>query len=145
MSTTATSGWMRVDQRQQLVAVAGQPHDLEPGLLEQPGEALAQDHGIVGERYSHGTSARSEVPRPGGLDTVIVPPSASIRSASPRSPEPPVGLAPPIPSSATSTTSRPTGAGSGHLDLAGVRVLGGVGQGLAREEVGGGLELLGQA
>ena len=111
MSTTATSGWMRSTSAEQLVSVAGQPDDLEPGLLEQPGEALAQDHRIVGERYPHGTSARSEVPRPGGLDTVIVPPSASIRSASPRSPEPPVGLAPPIPSSATSTSSRAAGAG----------------------------------
>ena len=50
-----------------------QPHDLEPGLLEQPGEALAEDHGVVGERYPHGTSARSEVPRQGGLDTVSCP------------------------------------------------------------------------
>ena len=37
-------------QLQQLVAVAGQPDDLEPGLREQAGQPLAQDHRVVGQR-----------------------------------------------------------------------------------------------
>src|SRR6516164_7642920 len=90
---------------QQFGAVGGQPGDLEACLLEQPGQALAQDDGVVGDYYSHGNSARKMVPRPRGLVTVSVPPSASTRSVSPRSPVPPPTVAPPIPSSATSTMS----------------------------------------
>ena len=101
----ARSGIVPLHQLEQLVAVAGQPDDLEASLLQQPRKSLAQDHRVVGERYSHGISARSVVPRPGGLETVKLPPRASTRSAKPRSPEPPDVVAPPIPSSATSITS----------------------------------------
>ena len=83
MSTIATSGRVRSTQVEQLVSVGREPDDLETGLLEQSGEALAQDHRIVGQGYSHGISARRDVPRPGGLETVSVPPSASMRSARP--------------------------------------------------------------
>ena len=101
----ATSGLGALDQLKQSVGVGGEPDDLEAGLFEQAGEAFAQDHGVVGQGYAHGISARSVVPRPGGLEIVSRPPSASTRSASPRSPEPPVGVAPPMPSSAISMVS----------------------------------------
>ena len=55
-----------------------------------------------------GSSAASRVPPPAVLSTPLsVPPSASTRSISPRSPDPFDGSAPPAPSSATSTRSRP--------------------------------------
>src|SRR5581483_9499252 len=85
----------------------GESDDLEAGLSEQPRQALAQDHGVVGDDYAHGISARSLVPRPGGLDKVSRPPRASTRSARPRNPEPPAPVAPPIPSSETSSESTP--------------------------------------
>jgi hypothetical protein len=95
-----------LDERAQLLGIGGQTDHLESGLLEQPRKALAQDHRVIRDGYPHGISARSVVPRPGGLDTVTRPPSASTRSARPRSPEPTPAAAPPIPSSATSSTSR---------------------------------------
>ena len=53
-----------------------------------------------------GIRARRRVPAPGGLVTSSVPPSASIRLASPARPEPAAGSAPPAPSSETSATTR---------------------------------------
>ena len=50
----------------------------------------------------HGTTARTVVPSPGGDVTSRRPSSAATRSASPRSPEPLAGSAPPTPSSAIS-------------------------------------------
>jgi hypothetical protein len=47
------------------------------------------------------------VPRPGGLATVTVPPSAATRSVIPASPEPGEGAAPPTPSSLIATTRLP--------------------------------------
>src|SRR2546421_9524837 len=92
------------DERVELVGVGGETDHLEAGLLEQPSESLAQDHRVVCDDYPHGISTRKVVPRPGGLDTVSQPPSASTRSARPRSPEPPPDAAPPIPSSTSSST-----------------------------------------
>src|SRR4051794_34847006 len=57
--------------------------------------------------YGSGSCARTLVPPPGGLSTSSEPPSAAIRSASPRSPDP-CGSAPPRPSSATSTCTHPS-------------------------------------
>src|ERR1700743_1386442 len=54
-----------------------------------------------------GSSQVTVVPRHTGLWTENVPPSASIRSCRPRSPEPRTGSAPPIPSSCTRTRSLP--------------------------------------
>src|ERR1700689_1745016 len=93
-------------QFEQSFGIGGEPDNLEARFGEQPGEPFAKDHRVVGECYSHGISARSVVPRPGGLEIVNRPPSASMRSASPRSPEPPVGVAPPMPSSPISMVNR---------------------------------------
>ncbi len=144
MSTIATSGLRALDQLEQRVAVAGEPDDLEAGFLEQPGEAFAQDHRVVGQRYAHGISARSVVPRPGGLETVKRPPSASTRSASPRRPEPPAvrGAADAVVGDLD--RQAPAVVGGGHADLAAVRVLGGVRERLAGHEVGGALDLVGE-
>src|SRR5262249_26997310 len=54
-----------------------------------------------------GSSAWTTVPWPGGLSSVSSPSRASTRSRSPRSPDPRSAEAPPVPSSATSTTIRP--------------------------------------
>ena len=54
-----------------------------------------------------GSSQDTVVPPPAGLCTEKVPPSASIRSFSPTSPEPRSGSAPPTPSSRTHTRSVP--------------------------------------
>ena len=67
--------------------------------------------------YVNGSSAVTRVPDPGGLCTASVPPSAVIRSASPRSPDPPTlraawspspMTAPPAPSSVISRYRRPS-------------------------------------
>ena len=49
MSTIATSGRVGAHLQQQLVGVAGLADDLEAGVLEQPRDALAQQHRVVGE------------------------------------------------------------------------------------------------
>ena len=72
------------------------------------------------------------------------PSSAETLSASPRRPEPRSGSAPPMPSSATSTTACPLRRETLHGGLAGVRVLGHVGERLGDHEVGGGLDRLRQ-
>src|SRR4051812_23637681 len=54
-----------------------------------------------------GSSQDTVVPWPAGLCTENVPPSASIRSFNPTSPEPRSGSAPPAPSSRTRTRSLP--------------------------------------
>ena len=57
---------------------------------------IVDGHGPAGPAGSRTCSA---VPRPGGLSTEIVPPSASTRSLRPMMPEPRPGSAPPMPSS----------------------------------------------
>jgi Lyase len=52
----------------------------------------------------------TDVPAPGGLVTVILAPSASMRSRRPRSPEPRDGSAPPTPSSQTDIRMPPSSA-----------------------------------
>ena len=48
---------VRADLAQQVLGVAGLARDLEAGLLEQPRETLAQEHGVIGqhdaERVAH--------------------------------------------------------------------------------------------
>ena len=80
---------------------AGAGGDLGIRILHSrslPSPGLAQ--------HRQGSCADTVVPRPGWLDTVSRPPSASTRSASPRKPDPRSVAAPPIPSSAMSITAR---------------------------------------
>jgi hypothetical protein len=58
----------------------------------------------------------SDVLSPLGLTTEISPPSAAIRSVRPISPEPPLGSAPPIPSSRTDSVSTVVGALQAQVD-----------------------------
>ena len=71
---------MLADEREQRVGVAGAPDDLVAGVLEQPGEALAQQHGVLGDHDPHGSSTAIRVPAPGGLSIASVPPWAATRS-----------------------------------------------------------------
>ena len=60
------------------------------------------------QRAHSGVAAATRVPAPGTLSSVSRPPRASTRSRSPISPEPGRGLAPPAPSSPTSTWRWPS-------------------------------------
>ena len=80
--------------------------DLVPGLGEQPGQALAQQDGILRDHYPHGSSAAMIVGPPAGDSTDSRPSTPDTLSARPDSP----GLlmsAPPIPSSLIMTVSVP--------------------------------------
>src|SRR5215213_10827873 len=99
-------GTVGVNGRDQAGAVADLGHDLDPAVGQQPGQALAQQDGVLGDHDPHGSSARITVGPPGGLVTVSWPSTAATRSARPRRPLPRAGSAPPAPSSMTSTMSR---------------------------------------
>lgn len=60
---------------------------------------------VLGDHHAHTNSATFAVPFPSGLETVSVPPAAATRSLSEVRQK--AGLAPPMPSSPTSTTTRP--------------------------------------
>ena len=49
------------------VGVPGAPDDVVAGVLQQAGEPLAEQHGVLGDDYTHGNSAAIRVPAPGGL------------------------------------------------------------------------------
>ena len=91
-STIATSGVCSPTAAIRLVGGARLADDVEARLAEQHRDAFAQEHRVVGQHYAHGISALSRVPPAGGLQTFRRPSSASTRSASPRSPEPPLGV-----------------------------------------------------
>src|SRR5215211_4185483 len=99
-------GPVGVDGRDQAGAVADLGDDLDPAVGQQPGQALAQQHGVLGDHDPHGSSALITVGPPGGLVMVSSPSTAATRSARPRRPLPRAGSAPPAPSSMTSTMSR---------------------------------------
>ena len=88
MSITATSGSSVLDEPQQGVDIAGLAGHLEAGRGERRGQRLPEEHGIVGQDYAHGITARIVVPPPGGLSTLSRPRIAATLSSSPCSPEP---------------------------------------------------------
>ena len=98
-------GLVLLDGAQQRLAVGDAVDDVEAALVEQAREALAQQHGVLGDHGSHGNSTRRVVPPPGGLDRCRSPSTARTRSRRPLMPMP-VPSAPPLPLSSTSTTSR---------------------------------------
>ena len=105
-STTTASGRVRGHRAQELLAVALGGGHLVPGLGEQPGQPLPQQHGVLGDHYPHGSSAAMIVGPPDGDSTESRPSTPDTRSASPDRPGP-CGSAPPIPSSLIMTVSVP--------------------------------------
>src|ERR687898_1696212 len=65
----------RIDHAEQGLGIPTAPGDLEAGVLEQPGEALAQQRLVVGDHDAHGISTRSWPSR-----RAAVPPTAPTRS-----------------------------------------------------------------
>ena len=68
---------------------------------------FANERCVVGDHYSHGSSARTVVPCVGRLSISSVASSTSSRSRRPASPDPVAIRAPPTPSSVTVTPSTP--------------------------------------
>src|SRR5215207_959344 len=98
---------VRVDGGEQLLRARGLGDDLDALAPHERRDALAQQPAVVGDHDSHGSSAVTTVPAPGGLRMRNVPSSAATRSASPWSPVPADSSAPPMPSSAISMTATP--------------------------------------
>ena len=97
------------DDGEQRFGVAHPRDDLVPGVLEQPREPFAQEDGVLGDHDPHGISASIRVPAPGGLWMSSVPPWASTRSVRPIEPGAAAPrVAPPMPSSTTTSLSAPS-------------------------------------
>ena len=62
------------DDGEQRLGVADARDDLVAGVLEQPCEPLAQEHGVLGDHESHGIATSMRVPPPRGLAISSVPP-----------------------------------------------------------------------
>src|SRR5260370_28046153 len=90
----------------ELLGVIGLAHHLYAGLFQQPGRALPDQHGVVGDHDPHGISARMRVAPPATWPTQRRPPSAPTRSATSASPASGSRPGPAAASTATSMTSR---------------------------------------
>src|SRR6187455_670776 len=95
------------DDGHERLGVSDAGDDRVTGILEQPRDPLAEEHGVVGDHDSHGSATSTRVPRPRGLETASVPPWAATRSCRPARPEPRRTTAPPMPSSLIETRSVP--------------------------------------
>src|SRR5580765_1567022 len=95
------------DTCEQRVGVADLGDYFDVVFGEQTRDTLANKRSVVGDHYSHGSSARTVVPCVGRLSIASVAPSASRRSRRPDSPDPVAILAPPTPSSVIVTRSTP--------------------------------------
>ena len=62
------------DRGLQSPASPSEADDLVAAVLEQAAQPLAQEHLILGDQDSHGSSAISVVPEPGALSIRSVPP-----------------------------------------------------------------------
>lgn len=100
---------MLLDRRQQLLRVPRLGHHREPGHLHHLDQPDPQQHGVLGDHgtphIGHGSSTLIMVGPPTGLLIRKVPSTDRTRWASPFSPVPRDGSAPPGPSSATTTRS----------------------------------------
>ena len=81
-------GLVLADGGAEAVGVVDGGDHVVAGILEQPAETLSEQDLVLGDHYPHGSSAVTRVPRPGGLSTLRLPPSAATRSVMPASPEP---------------------------------------------------------
>ena len=91
-STIATSGLWALTLRSRSSASPAWRDDVEARLLEQARDALAQQHGVVGDDDPHGMVAPGwSCPRRAGDWTSSRPSSAASRSARPRRPLPRAG------------------------------------------------------
>ncbi len=88
-------------RRHERVRVTNGGDHFVASLSEQSREAFAKEHGIVCDGHAHQIVTETEVPAPAGLRTTTWPASADTRSRIEDSPKP--GVAPPTPSSETST------------------------------------------
>jgi hypothetical protein len=94
MTTAIPSAAVGAAQRAKAGAAQLEPLSLPPDGAGQPGTS--------------GSRTSTEVPSPAGLTMVMVPPMASTRSRSPRSPLPLERSAPPTPSSLTESWTAPS-------------------------------------
>ena len=134
-------GLVGADLAQQVLRIACLADDVDAVLLlQQPSEALTQQHRVICNHYAHGISASSVVPPPGGDSIESLPSSAARRSESPISPVPRAGSAPPTPSSDTSIVAWPLLRATRINRLLRVGVLDDVGQRLGDDVVGGRLD-----
>ncbi len=62
ISTIATSGGKLRTFSSNSCRRAALGDDVEAGVSEQPGETVAQQHAVLGDRYAHGISALTRVP-----------------------------------------------------------------------------------
>ena len=129
------------DDGEQRLRIPHPREHLVPGVLEQTREALAEENGVLGDHDPHGSSASIRVPAPRGLWMRSVPPWASTRPVRPLSPVPSATVAPPLPSSATTSLSSPLATTASTWTCDGDRVLDGVRDRFADDEVGRRLDL----
>ena len=129
---TATSG----------VGVADAGDHVLARIDQQAGDALAQQHRVLGDHDAHGSTARRIVGPPAGLSRWMEPPSdgdalAQAGEAGAVGPSP----APPAPLSRDLDHERVARAHQRHRGVGGAGVLGHVGERLGHHEVGGALDL----
>ena len=128
-------GAVTLDGDEERIAVPDALDDLDLLVGEQPREALAQQHRVLCDHDAHGSSARTIVGPPAGLETVSVPSTVAARVVRPSSPPPGSIRAPPTPLSSTSTTIVSVLARDAHLEPRRRGVLGRVRQRLGDDEV----------
>ena len=104
-----------------------------------------RDASATSDPGSLGMCASRRVPSPGGLVSTSRPSSTASRSISPRRPVPPSTVAPPLPSSVTTTTTSPPWRLTCDGGVAGLGVAHDVGQAFGDDEVRGGLDRRRQA
>ena len=61
-------------------SIARAPNDLVPTGLEQRGETLPEERGVLSDQDPHGSLASTSVPPPGGLTSLRRPPALETRS-----------------------------------------------------------------
>ena len=71
---------MAADLGREAFGVADRERDLVPGVGEQPPEAVAQQHLVLGDHDPHGSSAVRTVPASAALSRRSRPPWAATRS-----------------------------------------------------------------